>query len=66
MYNTKSFYTIHYIICIETMSLNPCLVSSARYSAGCTGYRGGGVPAGAQCAVCQPPAATTSLALVTV
>ena len=29
------YNTLH-IICIETMSLNPCLVSSGRYSAGCT------------------------------
>ena len=51
------YNTLH-IICIETMSLNPCLVSSGRYSAGCTGYSRGGVPAAAQCALSTVPATT--------
>ena len=50
------YNTLH-IICIETMSLNPCLVSSGRYSAGCTGYRVQQGWCTSCCTVCQPPAA---------
>ena len=47
------------------MSLNPCLVSSGRYSAGCTGYsRGGSVPAAAQCELYQPPQPGTGYRVV--